>query len=408
MILSILYKATPDEVRFLMVDPKMLELSLYEGIPHLLLPPVTDPKKAATALRWAVEEMERRYQMLAETGVRDIVGYNKKIDKLREAAGLDKVTKAAAQTALGVAPEATAALPPATDAAAATPPKKRRVMIKDERNLLPAEPILDAPAAPPGAAAPTVDANSATPATTAEATDAEHELTEADRARTPDQIPERLPYIVVVVDEFADLMMVASRDVETYIARLAQKARACGIHLLLATQRPSTDVITGVIKANFPVRMSFQVASNHDSRTIINSYGAEKLLGRGDMLLIPPGTSALLRCHGAFVSDDEIKRVVDFLKAQGAPHYDENILRGGEDSGETGDASDEEYDEFFDQAVAIVAETRQVSISMIQRRLKIGYNRAARIVERMEKDGLVGPQYPGNKPREVFVAPIAD
>jgi len=405
MILSILYKATPDEVRFLMVDPKMLELSLYEGIPHLLLPPVTDPKKAATALRWAVEEMERRYQTLAETGVRDIVGYNKKVDKLREAAGLDRVTKSAAQNALGVTPEATAALPPA-DAMPATATKKRRVMIRDERNVIAAEPILDAPSAAPAEATP---AGEATPAAAAPTAASEDELTAEDSARTPDQIPERLPYIVVVVDEFADLMMVASRDVETYIARLAQKARACGIHLLLATQRPSTDVITGVIKANFPVRMSFQVASNHDSRTIINAYGAEKLLGRGDMLLIPPGTSALLRCHGAFVSDDEIKRVVDFLKAQGAPHYDENILRGGdEEHAEGGDGADEEYDEHFDSAVAIVAETRQVSISMIQRRLKIGYNRAARIVERMEKDGLVGPQYPGNKPREVFVAPIAD
>ncbi|MFH1812226.1 MAG: DNA translocase FtsK [Pseudomonadota bacterium] len=353
IITSILYKATPDDVRFLMIDPKMLELSIYEGIPHLLLPPVTDPKKAAAALCWAVNEMERRYQLLADAGVRDIMSYNKKVDRL---------SLAAPQDATPASPEPTAA------------GTRKKVIIHDERESgETAEPV-------PDTAAPAAEAPLPT---------------------------ERLPYIVVVVDEFADLMMVAPRDVETYIARLAQKARACGIHVLLATQRPSTDVITGVIKANFPVRMSFQVASNHDSKTIINGVGAEKLLGKGDMLLIPPGASGLMRCHGAFISEVEINRLVEFLKTQGTPSYDETILQAGVESSEgEGHSVDEEYDEHYDAAVAIVAESRQVSISMIQRRLKIGYNRSARIVERMEKDGLIGPQYPGNKQREVFVQPI--
>ena len=320
LITSILYKATPEEVRFLMIDPKMLELSMYEGIPHLLLPPVTDPKKASAALHWAVAEMERRYQLLAENSVRDISGYNKKLAKQRS--------------------EHQAGKPLEIDAATGQ----------------------------------------------------------------PIEIGTHMPYIVVVIDEFADLMMVASRDVESYIARLAQKARACGIHVLLATQRPSTDVITGVIKANFPVRMSFQVASQHDSKTIINAYGAEKLLGKGDMLLIPPGGGPPQRCHGAFVSEDELHEVVAFLKTQGEPVYDESILKSADsDENEAGANADEEYDEHFDLAVAIVAENQQVSVSMIQRKLKIGYNRAARIVERMELDGMVGPQLPGNKPREVYL-----
>ena len=322
MIMSILFRATPDEVRMIMVDPKMLELSVYEGIPHLLLPVVTDPKKAALALRWAVEEMERRYQMLSETGVRGIDSYNKKVrDAL--AAG-EKVT---------------------------LPPKE-----------------------------------------------------EGEEPR----VCEPLPYIVVIVDELADLMMVASRDVEASIMRLAQMARAAGIHLILATQRPSVDVITGVIKANFPTRIAFQVASRHDSRTIIDGNGAEHLLGRGDMLFLSPGAGGIVRVHGAFVSDEEINRTVAFLKQQATPQYDESILAPrAELESEAGAAPADDFeDESYRQAVAIVAETRQASISMIQRRLRIGYNRAARLVERMEAEGLVGPA-DGAKPRQVLMAPAA-
>ncbi len=323
MIMSILFRATPDQVRMIMVDPKMLELSVYDGIPHLLLPVVTDPKKAALALRWAVEEMERRYAILSETGVRGIDSYNKKIEQAAEAG--EKVM---------------------------LPPKKEG---------------------------------------------------EAPRECKP------LPYIVVIVDELADLMMVASRDVEASIMRLAQMARAAGIHLILATQRPSVDVITGVIKANFPTRIAFQVASKHDSRTIIDANGAEHLLGRGDMLYLSPGAGGICRVHGAYVSDEEIQRTVALLKAQGEPEYDESILAPRADAdaeGGEGEGGDEK-DEMYDQAVAIVAETRQASISMIQRRLRIGYNRAARMVERMEVDGIVGPA-DGAKPREVLVgaAPI--
>jgi S-DNA-T family DNA segregation ATPase FtsK/SpoIIIE len=293
MIMSLLFNATPEEVRLIMVDPKMLELSVYEGIPHLLLPVVTDPKKANLALRWAVEEMERRYERLAEAGVRDIASYNKKADPI-------------------------------------------------------------------------------------------------------------LPYIVVIIDEFADLMMVAPKDVETSVARIAQKARAAGIHLLLATQRPSVDVITGLIKANFPSRVAFQVTSKIDSRTILDQSGAEALLGQGDMLFTDRG-SALRRVHGCLVVDEEIGAVVQLLKQQGRPVYDMDILRPREDE-EGGDAApDEDFsDELYDRAVALVAETRQASISMIQRRLRIGYNRAARMVERMEREGVVGPADGPNR-REVLV-----
>ncbi|MCC6806545.1 MAG: DNA translocase FtsK [Deltaproteobacteria bacterium] len=318
IVLSILYRATPDEVRLLMVDPKMLELSVYQGIPHLLLPVVTDPKKAALALRWAVEEMERRYALLSEAGVRNIAGYNKKVEK---------------------GAQETLPLP----------------------GMEPTEPK------PPA---------------------------------------EKLPYIVIIIDELADLMMVASREVETSIARLAQMARAAGIHLILATQRPSVDVLTGVIKANFPARMSFQVASRHDSRTILDCIGAENLLGMGDMLLTPPGVGGLMRAHGAYVSEVEIQRVVEFLKTQGKPQYDENILKPRES--EEGDGTgamggeDEYEDELYDQAVAFVAEQRYASVSMIQRRMRIGYNRAARLIERMEKEGIVGPG-DGAKPREVLI-----
>jgi S-DNA-T family DNA segregation ATPase FtsK/SpoIIIE len=319
IVLSILYRATPDEVRVLMVDPKMLELSVYQGIPHLLLPVVTDPKKASLALRWAVEEMERRYALLSEAGVRNIAGYNKKVEK-------------------------------------------------EKGETLPLPGMETGEPKPPA---------------------------------------EKLPYIVIIIDELADLMMVASREVETSIARLAQMARAAGIHLILATQRPSVDVLTGVIKANFPARMSFQVTSRHDSRTILDCIGAENLLGMGDMLLTPPGVGGLMRAHGAYVSEVEIQRVVEFLKTQGKPQYDENILKPREsedgDDGGGGSGEEDEYeDELYDQALAFVSEQRYASVSMIQRRMRIGYNRAARLIERMEKQGVVGPG-DGAKPREVLL-----
>jgi S-DNA-T family DNA segregation ATPase FtsK/SpoIIIE len=311
MICSVLYKADPSEVKMLLIDPKRLELSFYEDIPHLLHPVVTDPKQASLALQWTVGEMERRYQKLAESGVRDIDGYNRKID---------------------------AAL------------KKVKSQGKEESGEI--------------------------------------------------SIDEKMPYILVVIDELADLMMVSSREVEISIARLAQMARAAGIHLLVATQRPSVDVLTGTIKVNFSARISFQVSSKIDSRTILDTAGAERLLGSGDMLFLPPDTSKLLRIHGSFLAESEIRRVADFLKKQGSPEYDQNILevRGGSAM----DGGDDDYDERYDDAVALVAQTRMASISMIQRRLRVGYNRAARIIERMEREGVVGPS-DGVKPREVLV-----
>ncbi|MFL5425607.1 MAG: DNA translocase FtsK 4TM domain-containing protein [Myxococcales bacterium] len=338
MIVSMLLRATPEEVRFLMVDPKMLELSVYEGIPHLLLPVVTDAKKAAMALRWAVEEMERRYQLLAECGVRNIASYNKKVEKEGDGALL-----------------------------------RHNRSVREKK---PAEP------------APT------------EGTQGDLPL---DSGREPLR---RLPYLVLIIDELADLMMVASREVETYIARLAQMARAAGIHLMVATQRPSTDVVTGVIKANFPARISFQVASRHDSGTIINAPGAENLLGMGDMLILPPGTSTLTRVHGPYVEEKEINAVVEYWKAQGAPVYDPSILRPRAD--EDGLADDDEGpDELYDHAIAAVADMRFVSISLLQRKLRVGYNRAARMIERMEREGIVGPA-DGAKPREVLIRPVGE
>ncbi len=333
MILSLLYRATPEEVRIIMVDPKMLELSIYEGIPHLLLPVVTNPKKAALALNWAVREMERRYKLMAAKGVRNVDGYNKKLareDKDREEL------------------------------------KKRGKVVVE-----PFDPE-------------------------------EEELPEIELAEGEELEHGHLPFIVVIVDELADLMMVAGREIEESIARLAQMARASGIHLILATQRPSVDVITGLIKANFPTRISFKVFSRIDSRTILDSMGAETLLGMGDMLYLPPGTGALQRVHGAFVSELEVQRVVDFLKKQGEPHYDRTILEplpSGDAGGDDGD----ELDEKWDAALALVAETRQASISMLQRRLKVGYNRAARMIEKMEQEGIVGPSDGTSRPREVFV-----
>ncbi|WP_456405397.1 DNA translocase FtsK, partial [Thiolapillus sp.] len=332
MILSLLYKARADEVRLIMVDPKMLELSVYEGIPHLLTPVVTDMKEAANALRWCVAEMERRYRLMAALGVRGIGGYNKKI-KDAEKAG---------------------------------------------------EPIPD----PLWKPDPTG-------------------LTENEPETAPDLI--HMPYIVVVIDELADMMMVVGKKVEELIARLAQKARAAGIHLLLATQRPSVDVITGLIKANIPTRVAFQVSSRIDSRTILDQMGAEHLLGHGDMLYLPPGTSIPQRTHGAFVSDDEVHRVVSFLKSAGQPNYLDEILQEPTEaipglSAEAAGVDTEDADPLFDEAVQIVTQSRRGSISGVQRRLKIGYNRAARMIEEMERIGVVStPDSKGN--REVLAPP---
>ncbi|WP_369682023.1 DNA translocase FtsK [Malonomonas rubra] len=334
MILSLLYRATPEDVRLIMIDPKMLELSIYEGIPHLLLPVVTNPKKASLALAWAVREMERRYQLMADKGVRNIDGYNRKL--VKEAKEVEN-------------------LPPEPE---------------------PVEDFLDAEMETPSFIEP------------------EEELEHG-----------HLPYIVVIVDELADLMMVAGKDIEESVARLAQMARAAGIHLILATQRPSVDVITGLIKANFPTRISFKVFSRTDSRTILDSMGAETLLGMGDMLFLPPGVGYLQRVHGAFVSELEVQRVVDFLSKQGNAEYDKSILQAPAASSSS-DGDDDEYDERWDEALKIVSDTRQASISMLQRRLRVGYNRAARMIERMEQEGIVGPSDGSGKPREVLISKI--
>lgn len=323
MILSILYNASPKDVRMIMIDPKMLELSVYEGIPHLLAPVVTDMKEAANALRWCVAEMDKRYRLMSSLGVRNIAGYNRKVE----------------------------------DA------------IKNGK------PLLDPLAKPVG-----------------------------EDEELPTLTP--LPYIVVVVDELADMMMVVGKKVEELIARLAQKARASGIHLLLATQRPSVDVLTGLIKANIPTRISFQVSSKIDSRTILDQMGAEQLLGHGDMLYLAPGTGVPIRVHGAFVADHEVHRVVENLRGFGAPQYIDEVLQGESAAGGDylGEDVDGEADELYDKAVRIVTETRRPSISSVQRRLKIGYNRAARMIEQMERAGVVGPlQSNGN--REVLAPP---
>ncbi|MCC6997573.1 MAG: DNA translocase FtsK [Deltaproteobacteria bacterium] len=343
-IVSLLYNATPDDVRLIMIDPKMLELRCYEGIPHLLLPVVTDPKKANLALRWAVEEMERRYELIAASGMRDIASYNKKLEKILA----DQATRDAAGDSDG------------------TPGESLGGTQTGPNGQLPLLALAEASGEP----------------------------------------LKKLPYIVVIIDEFADLMMVASKEVETSVARIAQKARAAGIHLLLATQRPSVDVITGLIKANFPSRIAFQVAQKVDSRTILDQQGAENLLGQGDMLFSDRG-AALRRVHGCLVTETEIERVVTSLRAQGKPVYDLDILKPRDDDGEDGDAPPEEdmSDAMYDQAVKLVAETRQASISMVQRRLRVGYNRAARMIERMEREGIVGPADGPNR-REVLVQPM--
>ncbi len=343
MITSMLYYSTPDDVRMIMVDPKMLELSIYEGIPHLLLPVVTDPKKANIALRWAVEEMEHRYQLLSEMRVRDIVSYNKKVAKLlaeREASDLRK-------------------------------------------------------------AADRVERRAATDDFEVEQT-GEHGPEDLN-----DELPKKLPFIVIIIDEFADLMMCAPKEVETSVARIAQKARAAGIHLILATQRPSVNVITGLIKANFPSRVAFRVVQKVDSRTILDQGGAEALLGSGDMLFSDRG-AAPERFHGCFVNDNEIQRIVDFLKSQGKPVYNLDILKPRDEDGEGGEGGGEDDidDDKYDMAVRIVAETQRVSISYLQRRLGIGYNRAAKLVERMEREQVVGPPDSRNV-REVLISPAA-
>ena len=335
MITSLLYHLTPDEVRFIMVDPKMLELSIYEGIPHLLLPVVTDPKKAALALKWAVDEMERRYETMKDAGVRDIRGYNRKVERYLEA--LEEATRREAD---GQYAE-------------------------------------------------------------------ESDLVSFGELFSDGEPPRKLPYIVVVIDEFADLMMVAGKEVEYCVARIAQKARAAGIHLILATQRPSTDVITGVIKANFPTRMAFRVSSGIDSRTILSTNGAENLLGQGDMLFMPPGTSRLMRVHGAYVSEDEIHKVVEFIAAQQSPEYlDESILADPDEAGGDDDEGGDQ-DTMYEEAVRVVARDGKASTSHLQRRLSLGYNRAARIVDQMERDGLVGPAN-GAKPRQVYKQVITE
>jgi S-DNA-T family DNA segregation ATPase FtsK/SpoIIIE len=351
MITSLLYSATPEDVRFIMVDPKVLELSIYEGVPHLLLPVVTDPKKANLALRWAVEEMERRYDLLARMGVRDIASYNKKLQKVAAKSEAKKLREVADET-------------------------ERAAEAGDDF-----------------------------------AWEGEHPEKEMDLAEELDleEPPRKLPYIVVVIDEFADLMMCAPKEVETSVARIAQKARAAGIHLMLATQRPSVDVITGLIKANFPSRIAFHVTSKVDSRTILDQMGAENLLGSGDMLFSDRG-SAPQRLHGCYVQEEEIGRVVDFIKKQGRPAYNYDILKPRDEDGEDGEmgggGDDDVSDDLYDRAVKIVAETQRVSVSYLQRRLSVGYNRAAKMVERMEREGVVSPP-DVKKVREVLISPAA-
>jgi S-DNA-T family DNA segregation ATPase FtsK/SpoIIIE len=332
MLMSLLFKSTPDEVRLILIDPKMLELSIYEGIPHLLTPVITDMKDAANGLRWCVAEMERRYKLMAKLGVRNIAGYNKKV----------------------------------IDAIAA------------------GEPIVDP------------------------LWDPELEFVAGEATATAPDL-RTLPYVVVVIDEFADMMMVVGKKVEELIARIAQKARAAGIHLILATQRPSVDVITGLIKANVPTRIGFQVSSKIDSRTILDQGGAEQLLGHGDMLYMPPGSNLLQRVHGAFVDDDEVHRVVAAWKLRGEPEYIEGLLEDGCNESIPGIASDSdnadsESDPLYDEALAFVTETRKASISSVQRKLRIGYNRAARMIESMEAAGVVS-EMGTNGQREVLAPP---
>ena len=316
MILSLLYRATPEQVRLILIDPKMLEMSVYEGIPHLLCPVVTDMRQAGHALNWTVGEMERRYKLMSTLGARNLAGYNKKIDEAHA----------------------------------------KGENIPNPFSLTPDEP----------------------------------------------EPLEKLPMIVVVIDELADLMMVVGKKVEELIARIAQKARAAGIHLILATQRPSVDVITGLIKANVPTRIAFQVSSKIDSRTILDQQGAEALLGQGDMLYLAPGTGLPVRVHGAFASDDEVIRVAEFLREHGQPNYIEDVLSGGAGAdGESGEDGDSEADPLYDQAVAFIIRSKKASISSVQREFRIGYNRSARLLEQMERSGVVSPMQ-SNGSREIL------
>jgi DNA segregation ATPase FtsK/SpoIIIE, S-DNA-T family len=400
MIVSLLYNASPEEVRFIMVDPKMLELSIYEGIPHLLLPVVTDPKKANLALRWAVEEMERRYELLARAGVRDITSYNSKIAGEQGGRGVQQ-PRAEHSVSGKKRLKVMIAGPDGTE---------QELQIDPDDDGISAASAL-APALSDGIVRERMDPDEVSAAAAAAQAirqgipnDARGSGNPGQKDEIAGQAPKRLPFIVIVIDEFADLMMVAPKDVETSVARIAQKARAAGLHLILATQRPSVDVITGLIKANFPSRIALQVASRIDSRTILDQPGADTLLGNGDMLFSDRGLK-LRRLHGAFLGDDEVHRVVDHLKTQAKPVYDMDILKPREeDAEEGGGPSDEVHDELYDQAVAIVCETRQASVSYIQRRLQIGYNRSARLVEQMERDGIVGPAN-GAKPREILAPP---
>jgi S-DNA-T family DNA segregation ATPase FtsK/SpoIIIE len=375
MILSVLYKATPDQVKFIMVDPKMLELSLYDDIPHLLLPVVTDAKKASLALQWAVDEMERRYKLLSEYKVRNIEGFNKKLEILRDQRGR----------------QAKRAAPPVV------------IDVGEGDDALDASALLADDASGPRLLE---ELARSTPPTDA-ADDGDDAAEAIDDPQPERELPEDMPYIVVLVDEFADLMCVAPRDVEMSIQRLAQKARAAGIHVMLATQRPSTDVVTGVIKNNFPSRIAFKVASRHDSATIINEPGAEHLLGMGDMLALSNTSPEPVRVHGAFVSEEEVQRVVEFWKQQGKPVFDQAILKPREDENAEGaEDLEAEKDEMYDRAVAIVVETRKASISAVQRRLRVGYNRAARMIELMEKEGLVSAPMGPKGDREVLAPPL--
>lgn len=401
MIMSLLFKATPEEVRFIMVDPKMLELSIYEGIPHLLLPVVTDPRKAALALRWAVDEMERRYSLLAEYGVRDLAGYNRVIKrKLKERAKREEEALREAEAKGGQE-----AQPP--EAPSQQPKPKLRIIdvAKGETE----EEALARAAASEAEDVSEASISAAAAAGGASNDEAALDPVEAFLEKKQEEELElkKLPYLVIIIDELADLMMVASKEVETYIARIAQKARAAGIHLMVATQRPSVDVVTGLIKANFPSRISFALRSRVDSQTILDTPGAEKLLGMGDGLILPPTSAHLQRIHAPYVSEDEINRVVDFLKEQGTPVYDESILKAPEEDSDGGGAGDDLSDELYDQAIAIVSEMKTVSISMLQRRMRIGYNRSARMIERMERDGIVGPA-DGARPREVLISGIGE
>jgi S-DNA-T family DNA segregation ATPase FtsK/SpoIIIE len=380
MICSLLMRYSPEEVRLILIDPKFLELSGYNDIPHLLLPVVTDPKQAAVALRWAVAEMERRYQLLADMRVRDITSYNRKVDRL-------------SATAADEHSEGSGAIPNNESLTEAKPAevKRKNTGTPDEQWIAAAEQTdSEGDGTDTSEAEPNIETAAVTPPKRLKRRSSEGEQST------------RLPYLVVVIDEFADLMMVASKEVETSVARLAQKARACGIHLIVATQRPSVDVITGLIKANFPSRVAFQVASNHDSKTILGSYGAENLLGAGDMLVLDRGAD-MKRVHGAYISDDEIRRIIEWLCEQGRPVYDMDILKPTEEEQEeNGRASKEPADPLYDEAVSLVAETKQASISMVQRRMRIGYNRAARLIEQMEREGIVGPS-DGVRGREVLV-----